>query len=74
MILWPFRKGTELAPGLAAEQPECTIIFPCGFRVGEHVVRCSSTSCAICNPMTGERAAQINQRYLQEKGYDQPND
>lgn len=36
---------------------------------------CNRPDCKTCNAMTPERAAQINARYFQEKGYDyQPND
>lgn len=38
---------------------------------------CGEPTCSLCKgvgPMTPERAAQINQRFLQERGYVQPND
>lgn len=36
---------------------------------------CDRADCTTCNPMTPERAAQINARYFQEKGYEpKPND
>lgn len=38
---------------------------------------CGELTCPVCKgigPMTPERAVKINQRFLQERGYDQPND
>lgn len=53
--------------------------LPCGIVLGrpngdESILTCGRRECRVCNPMNPERAAKINERFLKERGYVQPND
>ena len=47
-----------------------TFHLSCGGSINGEEFKCGRPDCKRCNPMTPERAAQINERFLKERGYE----
>lgn len=59
------------AEALPEHAPQGMEFRVCGLRIHGEKLRCGDPECATCYQMTREQANEINQRFLQERGYEQ---